>query len=360
MLSCPECHEHFDDEILVCPNDGSELDLPSDSRLGMVLPFGVTLRAVAGSGAMGTVYEGWQETMERRVAVKMLHGDLARESEFVERFLREAKAVARLNHPNIVTIHSAGEHGDRPYLVMEFIDGTTVSDAIKDGSLTVERTLRIARQISSALADAHAGGIIHRDLKPSNLLLSQRRRSSDFVKILDFGVAKIIDADSALTRDGFVFGTPAYLSPEQANGNEVDGRADLYSFGVMLYEMLTGELPFSGNQVQLLLAHAKERAPSILERAPDLNPKLAALVDALLEKDPNDRPDSAENVADALDLLIGDGLITPWASSALSAAPKEPSASWTVAEIPSRKSGPKWSAAAESVQTNENRAAPSG
>ncbi len=318
MLMCPQCREFFDDQVTVCPNDGAVLDTPSDSRLGMTLAHGVTLNAVAGTGAMGTVYQGWQATMERRVAVKMLHGDLAREQQFVERFLREAKAVARLNHPNIVTIHSVGEHQGRPYLVMEFIDGQTIADAIESKTLTAERTIRIARQVTSALADAHAAGIIHRDLKPSNVLLSQRRRSADFVKILDFGVAKVIGADSQLTRDGFVFGTPAYLSPEQANDTEIDGRADLYSLGVMMYEMLTGTLPFTGNQIQLLMAHAKENAPPILSRDPLLNPKLAKLIDGLLAKDPNERPASAEQVADALDELDVNGTTqTPWASMAL-------------------------------------------
>ena len=144
--------------------------------------------------------------MERKVAVKMLHAELAREPGFLERFMREARAIARLNHPNIITVHSIGEFNGSPYLVMEFVDGDTVSEEIDKGPVHPLRTIRIARQISSALADAHQAGIIHRDLKPSNVLIMQRRRASDFVKLLDFGVAKLVDADSALTREGFVFG----------------------------------------------------------------------------------------------------------------------------------------------------------
>ena len=341
--------------MTLCPLDGAALmpsasriaapivdTDPEDSYVGLTLEGGISLVAVAGAGAMGTVYEGWQTQMERRVAVKMLHADLAAEAGFVERFMREARAIARLNHPNIVAVHAIGEFDGAPYLVMEFIEGETIADAISSGPLSEIRTVRIARQVTSALADAHAAGVIHRDLKPSNVLITQRRRASDFVKLLDFGVAKIVDAGATLTKDGFVFGTPAYLSPEQANGTELDQRSDLYSLGVCMFEMLSGTLPFSGNQVQLLLKHAREPAPPIRERASGISRALATLVDALLAKSPADRPESAEAVADALDSILGSAGASPWASRALPATrppPDEPSLSSDAPTVALRAQG---------------------
>lgn len=319
MRQCPTCRELFADQVGFCPHDGEALKKP-DRWLGRELEGGVTLTGLAGRGAMGTVYEGWQAGMERTVAVKILHGDLSRDPEYLERFHREARAIARLNHPNIVSVYLLGEIDARPYIVMEYIDGETVLDVIKrTGVIEPGRVARIMRQVVSALADAHATNVIHRDLKPSNILLSQRRRAADFVKMLDFGVAKITDAvDSQLTQEGYVFGTPAYLSPEQANGVELDHRCDLYSLGVSMFEMLTGDLPFKGSQVKLLLSHARDQAPLAHEVNPDVPVELSALVAGLLEKRPEDRPQSAEEVADILDRMADSSAgISPWASAML-------------------------------------------
>ena len=325
MRECPTCSELFDDEVGYCPHDGATLKKP-DPWLGRELDAGVTLKRVAGRGAMGTVYEAWQAGMERTVAVKILHGDLSRAPEYLERFHREARAIARLNHPNIVSVYLLGDIDGRPYIIMEYVDGETVLDVIKrHGPMAPDRVARIMRQVVSALADAHATNVIHRDLKPSNILLSQRRRAADFVKMLDFGVAKITDAtDSNLTQEGFVFGTPAYLSPEQANGVALDHRCDLYSLGVSMFEMLTGDLPFKGGQVKLLLSHARETAPLAHEVHPGVPLELSQLVAALLEKRPEDRPQSAEDVADILDHMADNPAgISPWASAMFFAPDEE-------------------------------------
>lgn len=319
MRQCPTCSELFDDRVAFCPHDGGQLKKP-DPWLGREVDGSVKLVKVAGRGAMGTVYESWQDGMERRVAVKILHGDLSRDSEYIERFYREARAIARLNHPNIVSVFLLGEIDKRPYIVMEFVEGETVLDHIKSETvIDPDRVARIVRQVVSALADAHATNVIHRDLKPSNILLSQRRRAADFVKMLDFGVAKITDAtDSQLTQEGYVFGTPAYLSPEQANGVALDHRCDLYSLGVSMFEMLTGDLPFKGNQVKLLLSHARDPAPLVRDINRDVPPELSDLVARLLEKKPDDRPANAEEVADILDRMTASTGISPWASAAWS------------------------------------------
>ncbi len=315
MRWCARCRRRlYDESAAFCPFDGTRLEVPSgdvggsDPHLGTTLQGQFHLLAAIGSGAMGTVYRAWQAGMERTVAVKLLRADLLADLELRRRFLREGRAAARLNHPNIVSVHVVGEtDAGEPYLVMEELGGETLDEVMDGGPrLPPARAIGIARQIASALAEAHAAGIVHRDLKPDNVFLVQRRGAGELVKIFDFGIAKIADgarADaSRLTRDGDIFGTPHYIAPEQAQGGPLDGRADLYSLGVLLYRMLSGRLPFEGNAVAVLLAHIGHPPPDLAQVAPGLPPGLAALVMRCLAKNPDHRFAGAEELIEALDL----------------------------------------------------------
>ena len=195
------------------------------------------LREIAGRGAMGTVYRAYQRTMDRIVAVKILRSEIVKEPGVLRRFLREARAAARLQHPNIVTVHMVGETEDGvPYLVMEHIDGVSLEAICEaQGPQPLMRVISFGRQIAAALSEAHSLGIVHRDLKPANILVTDRSRTPDLVKVLDFGIAKLINTEadqSMMTADGTIFGTPHYIAPEQASGGDVDHRVDIYSLGV--------------------------------------------------------------------------------------------------------------------------------
>ena len=319
MRWCGRCRRRFYEvHASYCPYDGGRLETPEDPDpdgvdplLGTTLLGQFHLVAPIGSGAMGTVYRAWQSGMERQVAVKLLRADLTHDLDLRRRFLREARAAARLAHPNIVCVHLVGEteHGD-PYLVMEYLAGDTLDDLLeREEKLAPRRAVAIARQIACALSEAHAAGVVHRDLKPANIILTQRRATGEQVKIVDFGIAKIAHAallngvSTRLTREGLVFGTPHYIAPEQAQGAELDGRADLYSLGVLLYRMLSGHLPFDGAAIAVLLAHISRAPRHLLEVAPDIDPRLAAIVMRCLAKNPKERFADAEGLAAALSAL---------------------------------------------------------
>jgi len=319
MRWCGRCRRRFyEAEASYCPYDGGRLEAPEDPDLaagddpllGTTLLGQFHLVAPIGSGAMGTVYRAWQSGMERQVAVKLLRSDLTHDQDLRRRFLREARAAARLSHPNIVCVHLVGEtEAGVPYLVMEHLDGETLDDLLeRDESLAPRRAVTIARQIACALAEAHAGGVVHRDLKPANIILTQRRASGELVKIVDFGIAKVahsalLNMSTRLTREGVVFGTPHYIAPEQAQGVELDGRADIYSLGILLYRMLSGTLPFDGAAIAVMLAHISKKPAHLLEVAPDVDRRLAAIVMRCLAKDPRERFADAEGLAAALAAL---------------------------------------------------------
>lgn len=329
---CPQCSRYFDDSARYCPIDGGSLRVADDDPLVGTTIGQFELTGIAGRGQTGIVYRAWQAGMERDAAVKVLHRDLLRDKAVVRRFHREARAVARLSHPNIVTLFTVGRTDDRvPFIAMELVDGESLDQVLACGAISQRRAVRIARQIVSALADTHAAGIIHRDLKPANVLLEQRRRAADFVKVLDFGVAKMTDGavtlpfcESRLTRDGAVCGTPHYIAPEQANGDAVDHRADLYSLGVMLYEMVTGQVPFDGSGVSVMLAHLGREVPRPSALVPELDPRLEAIILTCMAKTPGTRYQSAEQLADALDALDADSAISPWAAKRSGSVPAIP------------------------------------
>ena len=241
---------------------------------------------LAGGGGMGVVYKAEDLRLARTVALKFLPPELTRDPDAKSRFLQEARAASALDHPNICTIHEVGETDDgQLYLAMPFYDGETLRKRIERGPLPIDEAVDIAEQIARGLAKAHRGGIVHRDIKPANLMVT----SDGVVKILDFGLAKLAGA-AAITRTGSSVGTPAYMSPEQSRGEEVDHRTDLWSLGVVLYEMVAGRRPFRGEHEQAILYSLLHEEPKPLaELRPEAPPELERIVEGLLAKDPAQR-----------------------------------------------------------------------
>ena len=262
-----------------------------------------------GEGGMGAVYLADQPTMGRRAVVKLLHPALSRDPQVAARFNLEARAAAALNHPHIVTVYNYGALDDGVlFLAMEHLEGRDLERAIEEtGRLSATRAVHVARQICDALAEAHARGVVHRDLKPSNVMLVTRGRDDEFVKVLDFGIAKVRGV--ALTHSGMVFGTPEYMSPEQLRGRALDGRSNLYALGVVLFEMLAGRLPFEcDTPEEWMTAHLERLPPTVSESAPDAEVprELEALVARLMAKDPAARPATAEELSELLAAAVGD------------------------------------------------------
>ena len=244
------------------------------------------LEELVGKGGMSSVYRATDRLLERKVALKILHDQFTKDEDYVERFRREARAAAQLGHPNIVTVIDRGEHGGRQFIVFEYVDGDTLKQLIeRTGPLPVRDALDVALQVAEALCFAHERGVIHRDVKPHNVLINGDGRP----KVTDFGIARSLDVEG-LTQTGAVVGTSDYIAPEQARGERVDAQTDVYSLGVVLYELLTGEVPFrADNFVAVAMRHVNDPPPSVLERRPDVPLRLVAAVDRALAKDPADR-----------------------------------------------------------------------
>ena len=245
-----------------------------------------------GAGGMGEVWRAEDTKLLRHVAVKILPPQLALDAEWKERFLREARAIAQVNHPNIATIYSIDQHEDSFFIVMELVEGEPLSQMIAQGPLSPADAVRVAAHVADGLAEAHEKGIVHRDIKPDNILVSKR-----IVKILDFGIAKQIGgtADPALTQGGMVMGTPHYMSPEQALGRAVDARTDIFSLGVVLYEMLSGQKPFTGDAAtQVLLQIVMNEPRDIGQAAFGVTRPLALIVRRCMQKQADDRYQSCD------------------------------------------------------------------
>lgn len=307
---CPTCSRRLDSGARFCPYDG--IELPSHEGMGALVGGRYRLLGELGVGAMGTVYRGWQRDAGHPVAIKVLHPELAGNHELRARFRREGRAVARLSHPNIVALHDTGVSEDLgPYLVMEYVDGVPLDESSAcGGPMAVRRVLGIAKQVASALEHAHQAGIVHRDLKLGNVMLEQRDLEGDQVKVVDFGIAKTLDHSDlgetvgGLTWAGAVYGTPEFMSPEQASGGPVDHRADLYSLGVVMYRLLTGELPFRQSGMLAVLAHLEEPVPDPRDVLPQLSAAAATLVMQLMAKDPATRPQRAQEVCDRIGRIL--------------------------------------------------------
>ncbi len=255
-----------------------------------------------GEGAMATVYLATQRSLERKVALKVMAAALAADATFCERFLREGRTLARLTHPNTVTIHDIGNVGELYYMAMEYLPNGTLKERLAQG-LPPEQGLLYLRQIASALGYAHAQGLVHRDVKPANILF----RADGTAVLSDFGIAKALDDRTQFTQAGFAVGTPSYMSPEQARGQEIDGRADLYALGVVLYEMLAGKLPYVGTDaLSTALAHLTQPLPEL----PITQGRYQAILTRLLAKEPADRFPDAKALLDALDGLEADNEAT--------------------------------------------------
>jgi beta-lactam-binding protein with PASTA domain/tRNA A-37 threonylcarbamoyl transferase component Bud32 len=252
-----------------------------------------------GEGGMAMVYRGTDTLLRRRVAVKVLREQYARDEEFVRRFYQEAESAARLSHPNIVNTYDVGREGDTYYIVMELVDGPSLGEIIAaDGKLPEPVAIDYAAQICSGLAYAHRQGLLHRDVKPANILITK----DDVVKLSDFGIARAMSQQTmAMTRPGVVMGSVYYMSPEQAQDHELHEASDLYSVGVLLYQMLTGKLPFTGESpVTVALKHVSDPVPVLDPAVTGVSPAIAAIVNRLLQKSPENRFQSASEVASAL------------------------------------------------------------
>ena len=310
MKVCPLCGESLPDEARFCPGDGSLLVTATDPYIGKVFDDQFEVREVCGRGSMGTVYKAWQKSVEREVAIKVLRRDLMKDASIVKRFEREARAAARLSHPNIITVFTVGQTDDGiPFLAMEFVKGFSLARVCeREGPLPPVRAIHIGRQITSALTEAHNQDVVHRDLKPENILLSNKAQAPDFVKVLDFGIAKILhgdDGESQLTQTGAIFGTPHYLAPEQASGGDVDHRTDLYALGVILFEVMVGRLPFpSDSGMAVLVQHIKDTPPRPRDLNPSIPQPLEDVILTALEKSPDDRFQSAAEFGDALGRVV--------------------------------------------------------
>jgi serine/threonine protein kinase len=282
--------------------------------LGNLIAGRYRLEAEIGRGGMSTVYRAFDTVLERPVAIKMMHREIAADSDHLERFRREARSVAQLNHPHVVTVIDAGEEPSpdsahvgaegevgTPYIVLEYVDGETLKDVIRrEGPLEIPQAIAYAIEIARALGAAHERQIVHRDVKPHNVLIN----GEGGAKITDFGIARTL-TEEGLTIAGRVLGTTDYVSPEQALGQPVTGQSDLYSLGVVLYEMLTGEVPFRGDSpVAVAMKHVREDIPDVQLRRPELSAATASVVDRAVAKDLSRRyPDAASMVADLEEVL---------------------------------------------------------
>jgi serine/threonine-protein kinase len=344
---CPTCHQHFSGDARFCPFDGDPLAIAegyrpeADPLLGKLIEGRYEVESVLGEGGMGSVYAVRHRALDKRFAMKVMRADLARQGELAARFIQEARATAAIGHPNIVQITDFGElPSGAPYFVMELLDGTPLSKLIRQGGpLPARLAVRVLVQTASALSAAHAAGVIHRDLKPDNIHVLK----NDTVKVLDFGVAKMAGA-GRLTRTGMVFGTPHYMSPEQASGSEVDHRADMYALGIIMYEMFTGKVPFEADSYMGVLTKHMFMEPEPPSHVNEAARELGALEDVTLrclEKRPEARYSSMDELVADIQSIVhfsGDKLeiVRP---SSHQRRPSLPAALADQLELPAREEG---------------------
>jgi eukaryotic-like serine/threonine-protein kinase len=273
-------------------------------NVGQTLGGRYRLEERVGEGGMSSVYRARDTVLEREVAVKVLHEHFSRDPEYVERFRREARAIAKLAHPNIVTVIDRGEVDGRQFIVFEHVPGPTLKDVIeREGRLPVERALALAHQTARALAFAHELGVVHRDVKSQNVLVDP----DGSAKVTDFGIARTLDIEDTLTETGTVLGTSDYIAPEQASGESVDARSDQYSLGVVLYELLTGDVPYpAGNPMAVAMRHLRDPVPSVRAKRPEVSPRVDAIVARALAKRPRERFPSMEGMTAALEAALAE------------------------------------------------------
>ena len=304
--TCPTCGKVLDQDAAFCPQCGTSrvgATPAPDSMIGRWIIGQYVVRQKLGEGGMGVVYLADQPSVGRQAVIKMLHPELLRDPSVAPRFEIEARAASQLNHPHIITIYNYGAMEDGTlYLAMEYCNGVSLEHALQQGAFSSERAVTVGARIADALAEAHRHGVVHRDLKPSNIMLEQVGRRSDFVKVLDFGIAKV--EGLKMTKTGMMIGTPQYMSPEQLKGEGLDGRADIYSLGVMLYEMVAGKLPFESDTLAgFMHKHLNEipRAPTAVSPQLNINRALESVILRCLEKDSTRRISDADELVSLLE-----------------------------------------------------------
>src|SRR5574341_620695 len=303
IKKCNSCGNTYPSNLSFCLNDGSPL-VQLETLIGTILDGRYRLDSLIGVGGMGDVYRATHVHLDTEFAVKLLKPEFVANQTAIKRFRLEAKAAGRIHHPNAVRVTDFGVTPERiVYLVMELVKGESLRGMMRnEGKLDYLRTVNIVRQVCGAVDAAHRGGVIHRDLKPDNILI-EIVHNTERVKVLDFGIAKLREAktDAFLTQAGTIIGTPQYMSPEQCQGKTLDPRSDIYSIGILLYEMLTGEVPFDGEstlQVVYNQLHASPRP--LMELSPHVPAQLAKVIMRALEKEPDQRPSSAIQFSDEL------------------------------------------------------------
>ncbi|HSE98991.1 MAG TPA: serine/threonine-protein kinase, partial [Blastocatellia bacterium] len=297
-------------EGATCSRCGLRSSGPACNLIGSTIADKYVIEAHLGTGGMCDVYRARHAAMGKQFAVKVLKPDLAADPRIAERFEQEARAASLLHHPHAISVIDYG-HSDSGthFIVMELVEGYTLGDLLRRmGALPVGQAVAIVRQVASALDAAHSVGVVHRDIKPDNIILAEYD-GSYWVKVVDFGVAKIqedVNRRARLTGANIIVGTPRYMSPEQCEEKPVDARSDIYSLGVVLYEMLSGEAPFEGSSsMRLLMAHAADPPPPLREKRPDISPEIERVVMSALEKDPARRPQRAGEFAMSLERVAG-------------------------------------------------------
>ncbi|MFZ1863484.1 MAG: protein kinase [Polyangiales bacterium] len=308
---CLRCGSKFVSQAEYCPHDGTLLvtdhEIP-DPLLGTVLLEQFRIEEQIGTGGMGTVYRAHQTTVGRDVAIKVLRQELARDEHAVCRFEREGRLAIALDHPNLVRVFLTGRLGDgRLYIVMELLEGRTLAEELEQlGPPSLERAVILLMKLCAALGAVHSAGVVHRDIKPQNVYLVRRGKDEDFVKLVDFGIARVLHAEnvaSTTTQSGRVFGTAAYISPEAATGDDTDHRSDIYSLGVLAYQLFTGELPFEGSTAgAILMQHVHREPPPIRSkgRGAEVPDDLAMVVMRALRKDRDARQQTLAELLDSL------------------------------------------------------------
>ncbi len=312
MKACPKCGVEYPDTTTLCPADGLALEKTDDALLGQVLADKYRIEELISSGGMGSVYRGTHVLMDKTVAVKVLRPSLAADEKIVARFSREARAASKISHPHALSVTDFGESENGVvFLVMEYLDGRTLKQIIRDeGPIPLPRAVEILRQIGGALDAAHGEGVVHRDLKSDNIMLLSSS-GTDYAKVLDFGIAKIKEAegtyDPGLTAPDLVIGTPQYMSPEQCSQSpDIDARSDIYSLGVILYEMLVGHVPFTGGSpTAIMLQHLQHQAPSVLDERSDVPEAIGRVVARALEKRPEDRYQTVGELVEDFTIAAG-------------------------------------------------------